>query len=59
MLMSNLKEIEIPATVKEIGRSAFKNCKKLEKVKIQITDDMIIDKSAFDNTPVKDTIFDN
>ncbi len=47
----NLTEIEIPSTVKEIGRSAFKNCRKLETVNMTISEDMVIHKSAFKDTP--------
>ncbi len=32
--LNNLKEISVPSTVKEIGSSAFANCKNLEKVNL-------------------------
>ena len=53
--MRRYMEIKIPPTVKEIGRSAFKNCRRLETVNMTSSEDMVIHKSAFKDTPYAKT----
>ena len=60
-MIDNLKELEnlrnqLSSTVKEIGRAAFKNCKRLDKVKMELSKDAVINKSAFENTPFGETL---
>lgn len=43
-----LKKVTIPATVKRIGKDAFKGCEGLQEIHLQIAEPLTIDPATFD-----------